>query len=452
MRPLLSREPLAASTPRAQRSFTYWLRVAAVAIMPALLLVASGYTDARGGQQWFTAWAASHGQRFTSPVLSGSSVRMLVRPTVSGSSIRLKLENTLGQSPVTFSAVYIGAQASGAAVVPSTNTQVTFDGHAGLSLAPGAGAYSDPIKFDVEAFETYSVSIDVTSAQDISSHFLGLVSNYMVAGVHAADPGGTGYVQVPDNNTGTAGATWPIYWIAALDVESPSTTGTVVLFGDSITDGRCSTRTDHGALSGVVQKDVYQRWADILAERLADLPANKSKAIANEGIAGNRIISGGTGPTALVRMDRDVLDRQGATHVVFFIATNDISGGQLAPAVIAGAQTVIDRAHAAGLKIIGVTVIPRGSAAGWTASMEQQRLAVNDWMRNTANFDGIIDFAELMKGPIVPANGAEQIKLGYACFDGVHPNDLGYDLMGNYIDLSLFDNQGEWNNGRRKGK
>jgi lysophospholipase L1-like esterase len=364
----------------------------------------------------------------------------------------LKLENTLGQSPVTFSAVYIGAQASGAAVVPESNTQVTFDGQAGLSLAPGAGAYSDPIKFKVEAFETYSVSIDVTSAQDISSHFLGLVSNYMVAGVHAADPSATGYVQVPDNNTGTAGATWPIYWIAALDVEAPSTTGTVVLFGDSITDGRCSTRTDHGALSGVVQKDVYQRWADILAERLSDLPANKSKAIANEGIAGNRIIAGGTGPTALVRMDRDVLDRQGATHVVFFIATNDISGGQLAPAVIAGSQTVIDRAHAAGLKIIGVTVIPRGSAAGWTTSMEQQRLAVNDWMRNMANFDGIIDFAELMKGPIVPANGAEQIKLGYACFDGVHPNDLGYDLMGNYIDLSLFDNQGEWNNGHGNGK
>jgi len=147
-----------------------------------------------------------------------------------------------------------------------------------------------------------------------------------------------------------------------------------------------------------------------------------------------------------------VLDRQGATHVVFFIATNDISGGQLAPAVIAGPQTVIDRAHAAGLKIIGVTVIPRGSAAGWTASMEQQRLAVNDWMRNTANFDGIIDFADLMKGPIVPTNGAEQIKLGYACFDGIHPNDLGYALMGNYIDLSLFDNQGEWNNGHGNGK
>jgi len=452
MKSLLSRARVPTGAARAPRGLTYWLRVAVVAIVPALLLVAGGETDARGGQQWFTAYGASHGQRFTSPVLTGSSVRMLVRPTVSGNSIRVKLENTLGQAPVVFSAVYIGKQDSGASVVKNSNTQVTFDGHPGLSLAPGAGAYSDPIKFKVEAFETYSVSIDVTSAQDISSHFLGLVSNYMVAGVHAADPSATGYVQVPDNNTGTAGATWPTYWIAAIDVEAPSTTGTVVLFGDSITDGRCSTRTDHGALSGVVQKDVYQRWADILAERLSELPANKSKAVANEGIAGNRIISGGTGPTALARMDRDVLDRQGATHVVFFIATNDISGGQLAPAVIAGAQTVIDRAHAAGLKIIGVTVIPRGSAAGWTTSMEQQRIAVNDWMRNTANLDGIIDFAELMKGPIVPANGAEQIKLGYACFDGVHPNDLGYDLMGNYIDLSLFDNQGEWNNGHGNGK
>ena len=97
-------------------------------------------------------------------------------------------------------------------------------------------------------------------------------------------------------------ATFPLYWVAALDVVSPSTTGTVVLFGDSITDGRCSTRTVHGALEGVVQVDLYQRWSDIVAKRLEALPANQSKAIANEGIAGNRIVSGGIGPTALTRM------------------------------------------------------------------------------------------------------------------------------------------------------
>jgi hypothetical protein len=320
----------AAPCGRRNVSLSAWRRAALALVVPLLMVVAGSDTDARGGQQRFTAWAASHGQRFTTPVVNSSSVRMIVRPTISGNSVWLKLENTLGQSPVVFSNVYLGAQQSGATVVPGTNTQLTFNGHAELSLAPGAGAWSDPIKFKVEAFEPYAVSIDVITAADISSHFLGLASNYMVAGAHAADPSDSGYVRVPDNNTGTAGATFPLYWVAALDVESPSTTGTVVLFGDSITDGRCSTRTLHGALAGIVQSDLYQRWGDILAERLDALPANQSKAIANEGIAGNRIVSGGTGPTALSRMDRDVLEREGATHVVFFEGTNDITGGATA--------------------------------------------------------------------------------------------------------------------------
>jgi lysophospholipase L1-like esterase len=367
---------------------------------------------------------------------------MIVRPTISGTAVRLKLENTLGKEPVAFAAVYFGKQASGAGLVPGTNQQVTFGGKPELSLAPGAGADSDPIRFKVDAFQAYAVSIDVTSAADISSHFLGLASNYMATGAHAADAGADRYVQVPDNNTGPPGATWPLYWIAALDVESPSTTGTIVLFGDSITDGRCSTRTEHGADSGVVQKDLYRRFGDVLAERLAALPTSESKAIANEGISGNRIVTGGgTGPDGLARMDRDVLDRQNVTHIVFFEGTNDIAGGADAASVIAGTQQVIDRAHAAGVKIIGVTIIPRGSANGFTNTMEHQRVAVNDWIRTKSNFDGIIDFAELMKGAVVPASGAEQILPAYSCFDGIHPNDTGYDAMGKYIDLKLFRRQ-----------
>jgi len=406
------------------------------------LLYVSGESEARGDPNWYTAWAASHGLRLETPALSGNSVRMIVRPTISGTAVRLKLENTLGKEPVTFAAVYLGKHASGAGVVSGTNQQLTFGGEPELSLAPGAGAESDPIKFKVDAFATYAVSIDVTSAADISSHFLGLTSNYMAAGPHADDEGSDRYVQVPDNNTGPQGATWPLYWIAALDVESPSTTGTVVLFGDSITDGRCSTRTEHGALAGVVQKDLYRRFGDILVERLAALPASESKALANEAIAGNRISTGGgTGPEALARMDRDVLARQNVTHVVFFEGTNDIAGGADAMSVIAGTQEVIDRAHAAGVKIIGVTIIPRGSANGFTNTMEQQRIAVNDWIRKKANFDGIIDFAELLKGAVVSVNGALQIRPEYSCFDGIHPNDSGYDAMGKYIDLKLFRKQ-----------
>jgi lysophospholipase L1-like esterase len=249
------------------------------------------------------------------------------------------------------------------------------------------------------AFQRLAVSLDVVSASDISVHVVGLVTNYMASGARAADSSADGFAPVPEVPALNMG-NLPFYWVASVDVQSPSTTGTIVLLGDSITDGRCSTRDD----DGIVQPDLYQRWGDVLAERLAALPRNQSKAIANEGIAGNRILSGGNGPPALVRLDRDVLDRAGATHVIFFEGTNDIAGGFTAAEVIAGMQEIIERVQSVGIKTIGATVIPRGRPApltGWTTTQEEHRLAVNDWIRNEANFDGLIDFAALMRGPVV---------------------------------------------------
>jgi lysophospholipase L1-like esterase len=416
--------------------------VAALLAAPCLLFLGSMHADARAGQQWFAAWTVSHGARLTAPILTGESVRMIIRPTISGNAVRVKLENTLGQFPVTFSAAYIGQLQAGAALVLGSNMPLIFSGFPDLTLAPGAGAWSDPVNFHVAAFERYAISLDVASASDISAHTTGLVTNYMAPGAHAADPSPDGFVPVPnlDPVVPVSNPAFPFYWVASVDVRAPSTTGTIVAFGDSITDGRCSTRTNNGAANGVVLPDIYNRWADLLAERLASLPADQVKAVANEGIGGNRIVSGGVGPTALARMDRDVLERAGATHVIFFEGTNDIAGGATAATVIGGSQQVIDRAHAAGLTIIGVTVIPRGSSATWTNDMEQQRLIVNDWIRNVANFDGLIDFAELLRGPVVPANNAEEILPAFSCFDGIHPNPAGYEAMGDFIDLSLFKN------------
>jgi lysophospholipase L1-like esterase len=422
------RRATALAAGRRKRSLgTNWLGIAGL----VAVLLAPAAAEARGGQQWFSAWTVSHGMRQTNPALSNSSVRMIVRPTISGNQLRVKLENTMGEAPVVFLAAYIGVTDAGAAVLPGSNTQLTFGGSAGLTLAPGEGAYSDPVRFHVVAFEKLSLSLDVVSASDISAHALGLATNYFAPGARAADTAADGFAPVPEN-----AGNFPFYWVAAVDVRSPSTTGTVVLFGDSITDGRCSTRDDNG----VIHPDLYQRWGDVLSERIAARPENQSKAVANEGIAGNRILNRGNGPSALERVDRDVLDRAGVTHVVFFEGTNDISGGFTAEEVIAGTQEIIDRVHAAGLKIIGVTIIPRGRpGAGWSATQEQHRLAVNDWMRNQANFDGIIDFAELMRGPIVPETGAETIRAEWNC-DNTHPNAAGYKAMGEFIDLGVFEN------------
>lgn len=415
-------------------------------VVVLLLSFAPSGALARGGEDWFSAWSVSHGLRLETPAVSGTTVRMIVRPTIAGNQLRVKLENTMGTAPVMFSAAYIGERAPGAAVVPGTNRRLTFGGKPTLTLAAGEGAYSDPLWFHVKAFKELAVSLDVASASDISAHQVGLTTNYIAPGARAANPSGAEFTPVPEFAPLNSG-NLPFYWVATVDVRSPSASGTIVLFGDSITDGRCSTRDD----AGIVQPNLYQRWGDVLAKRLAEKRRTHSKAISNQGIAGNRILNRGNGPSALERLDRDVLDRAGATHVVFFEGTNDIAGGFTAAEVIAGTQQIIDRVHAADLEIIGVTIIPRGRAGpGWTADNEKQRLEVNAWMRAQANFDDLIDFDRLMQGPIIPETGAVSMPSEWNC-DDTHPNAAGYRAMGEYIDLSVFRERKKHSDDRRHG-
>ena len=440
-------------------------------LLLALLAAGAGFAHDRDRDhdrgRWFSAWTVSHGARQvpTCITLSKSSFRMIVRPTVSGDHVRVKIENTLGQAPVTFSAAYIGVVDSGAALVPHSNVRLTFGGKPGLTLGPGpgttspppveSGAYSDPVRFKVKAFQRLAVSLEVDSATDVSAHALGLVTNYYAAGGHASSTDGAGFAPVPDN-----GGNFPVYWVADVDVQAPGVTGTIVAFGDSITDGRCSTRD----AAGVDRPDLYLRWVDVLAQRIAALPRNQVKAVVDEGIAGNRIRGGGS-PAALDRLNRDVLDRAGISHVIFFEGTNDITGGTLAPQVIADTKTIINRVHTAGVPIFGVSIIPRGRPApltGWTGSMEAQRLQVNHWMHfpdpDGIAFDGLIEFAALLQGPIVtgsdgvpgesiwtaPGGTVPSLTTSWNCGDYTHPNTPGYDAMGNFIDLGLFHNPAAW--------
>jgi lysophospholipase L1-like esterase len=386
--------------------------------------------------RWFSAWAAAHNVGLVVNGLDGSSVRLVVRPTLSGRSLRVKLTNIRGNTPAVFSAAFIGVAGSGAAVVTGTNRRLTFRGANSLTLAPDESAWSDPVAFDVHAFERLAVSLDITSASDVSMDTLALVTTYRATGHHAAATSPDGFAPIPPNAPDSKTDEYPMYWLAALDVESPSAAGTIVAVGDSWIDGRCSTTED-----GRVRPDLYQRWIDVLSMRLARERPNEARAVVNAGIAGNRIIpGGGNGPPLLQRLDRDVLERAGATHVIFQQGMNDLGGGATAAQVTAGMQEVIDRVHVRGLRIIGGTLFPlaRPDLARWTAPYDAQRLAVNDWIRTQATFDGIIDFDRLMSGGPV-YDGSQSLKPQFICNDNVHPNAAGYRAMGEFVDLSLFN-------------
>jgi uncharacterized protein (TIGR03437 family) len=127
--------------------------------------------------------------------------------------------------------------------------------------------------------------------------------------------------------------------------------------------------------------------------------------------------------------------------VIFFEGTNDISSENATSAtLIANDQQIIDRVHAAGLKITGATLLPRGGEGAWTTFQEQQRVALNDWIRHQANFDGLIDFDALMQGSVNANNhGFPEIPPKWDCSGGVHPNAAGYAAMAASIDLNLFN-------------
>ena len=412
-------------------------RIVAVGLCTLLAGCATGPQG--GGKDWYSAWASPHNARAAAPAMSGRTVRMVLVPSVSGTALRVKLENTMGEAPVVFSGAFIGVAGQDATVREGSIARLTFAGRPGVSLGVGEGAYSDAVAFNVKAFENLSLSLEVQSAADLSVHEMGLRTNWSAAGARGADPAGAGFdplPEIPALNTGQ----WPFYWVAALDVHSPGTTGTIVFLADSITHGRCSTRDE----KGVVRPNLHQRWTDVLAARLAARPDGAQKAIANASISGNRVLGRGNGPSALERLERDVLDRAGVTHVVFFEGTNDIAGNFTAAQVIAGMRQIIAKVRARGIKVVGVTVIPRGRAApaaGWTSAQEAQRLLLNEWIRTPANFDAVIDFDALMKdGPrvkLVDGGSAPAIPAAWNC-DGTHPNAAGYQAMGEFVDLGLF--------------
>jgi lysophospholipase L1-like esterase len=226
-------------------------------------------------------------------------------------------------------------------------------------------------------------------------------------------------------------------FLAAVEVAAPPDVSAVVTFGDSITDGTRST------------PDTNSRWPDELAKRLA-MKNGSVRAVINAGIAANRVLGENNTPifpfgfnagvNALARFDRDVLAQAGVSHVIVLEGINDIgrAGQNPSPSaedLIVAYQQMIERAHAHGLKILGATLLPYEGANYFSAEGEAKRQAVNNWLRKTSTFDGVIDFDAVARDPENPTKMLAKYDSG----DHLHPNDAGYQAMGDAIDLKLFE-------------
>src|SRR5882672_505144 len=353
--------------------------------------------------------------------VTNQTLRQIVHVSVGGDRVRVVLSNAFGTAPLEIGAADVGLRDKDAAVVAGSVKPLTFAGKSKATILAGATLVSDAVAIKVAPVSDLVIDLYVpgdlgVSPSPVTTHGGASQTNYLSeTGDHTGEPGFK-----------VAGQTRSWFLLARVEVPASANTRAVVTFGDSITDGAAST------------VDTNNRWPDGLARRLAE-QSGGSVAVLNAGISGNRVLGDGAGVSALARFDRDVLMQTGVTHVVVMEGINDIGvarndANPSADDLIAGQKQLIERAHARGLKIIGATLTPYDGAAYCTPEGEAKRQALNQWIRTSGAYDGVIDFDKATRDAAAPSKFAATADSG----DHLHPRDAGYKAMADSIDLTLF--------------
>jgi lysophospholipase L1-like esterase len=360
--------------------------------------------------------------RFPPPAtVTNQTLRQIVHTSLGGDRVRVVLSNAYGTAPLEIGAADVALRDKGAAVVAASVKPLTFAGKPKATILPGATLVSDPVGVKVAPLSDLVIDLYLpgdlgVSPSPVTTHNGASQTNYLSeTGDHTGEPA-----------LKVAAQTGAWFLLARVEVPADANTRAVVTFGDSITDGARST------------VDTNSRWPDRLAQRLA-AQRGGNVAVLNAGISGNRVLGDGAGISALARFDRDVLMQTGVTHVVVMEGINDIGVARnnatpSADDLIAGHKQLIERAHARGLKIIGATLTPYDGAAYCTPEGEAKRLALNQWIRTSGAYDGVIDFDKATRDAAAPSKFASTADSG----DHLHPGDAGYKTMADSIDLALF--------------
>nr|AGU12234.1 GDSL-like Lipase/Acylhydrolase family [uncultured organism] len=384
-------------------------------------------------ERWVASWATSQMVPAAKDALPAGDVtngtlRQTLRLSTGGGRIRMRLSNAFGTEPLKLSGVHVAlAAAPGSARIDSASDRaLTFSGRPDVTIPAGAEYLSDPIDFPAAPLANLAITLRFDGAPPAqqTSHPGSRTTSWFGPGDQLAAAELTG---------GKSIDRW--FVISGVDVQRPAG-ASLVTFGDSITDGYGVTTNGNN------------RWPDILAARLQADPRTKGVGVLNAGIGGNRLLLDGLGPNAMARFDRDVLNQASVKYVILLEGVNDLgtltreqpaspeTHAALVARMIASYDQMIRRARERGIKIYGATVMPYGGSGYYhpDATNEQDRQAINAWIRAPGRFDAVIDFDKLMADPANPS----KLSAAYDSGDGLHPSLAGYKAMADAVPLALF--------------
>ncbi|MBN2104940.1 SGNH/GDSL hydrolase family protein [bacterium] len=415
-----------------KRSSSLFLSIAVFILLAGLMLTfvmchkSPTGDSSKSDQVWIGTWATAPqlvepgNMPPSRPGLTDNSLRQIVCVSIGGETIRVRFSNEFSTSPVTLKSVHIALSLGESVIDISTDRELLFNDSTEVTMAPGVAVTSDPVDFHLEPRSEVAITIHFgQTSEDVTGHPGSRTTSYLCEGnkLLAAD---------------FLGGKTTVHWfvINGIDVLAPKSAASIAILGNSITDGRGSGT------------NMQNRWPDELACRLLENPETQEVAVLNMGIGGNEVLDGGLGPTALSRFERDVLKQYGVRWLIILEGINDIGTTegteaiqQVATDLIDAFETMIDDAHAADILVYGATILPfKGCTFYYTEEREAARQTVNEWIRTSGRFDAVIDFDEAMQNPEDPLALIPEGDTG----DHLHPNEAGYVMMAESIDLSLF--------------
>lgn len=354
--------------------------------------------------------------------LEAQTLRQIVHVSAGGDALRVQLSNLFGHAPLGIDSAAIALSIGASAIDTGSAVQLTFHGSPSITIPTGAVVVSDFSPLSVPPESDVAVSLFVGGSAAVSTvHSLDEQTVYLAPGnaVSAAE--------LPHADLRES-----YYWLTEVDAEGPVAPLVVATLGDDLTDGMGST------------PNTNQRYPSLLSERLSAEGPRGPYSVVNAGIAGNRLLRDGIGPSGLSRFGRDALGPAGVTDIVLLLGINDIgfSGAlpeQAASAddIITGLSTLIDTTQGTGVSLMLGTLPPFKGAAPpyYDAAGETKRQAVNDWIRSNTDVAAVIDFDQALHDSTDPSRLDPALDSG----DHLHPNDAGYAAMAAAIDLSVFE-------------
>lgn len=377
---------------------------------------------------WIASWTAGPQQQIgTLKALSNQTVREYVQLSAGGSRVRVRFSNEYGTKPLTIGAATVGLVGADGSVEAATLRKLTFGGADSIQVPVGAPAYTDMMDLKAPAFGTLAVSLFLPK-ETMPETYHRLLANQDLPGAPKpiAEVSGAGdFTMQPKIAGGTASA-W--LFLTRVDVLAPRAAGTIVVMGTTRTEGA-------------------GHWPQFLAERLNN--SGKPVAVVNASLVANPLLRAfpGGGDAGLARFDRDVLMMPGVTHVVIADAINDIGqpGGNVVPAtempaignLKAAYLQLTARARARGVKAIAATLMPFEGVpfpGFYSPEKEKLRVALNEWIRSSKAFDGVIDLDAMMRDPAHPSKFLANMHTA----NNFAPNEAGERKIADALDLKLF--------------